>query len=199
MTNVIVQLYNAGMTDFELSTQTTIPRTGIGLYRMQISDSTRGNSEYKYYEVWITEEAMEKVNTNFPQMNLKEKLEELEDYSEEFYNGSFSKRDEYIGVFITDKEMQYVRDPSEFTEYLNKLDKLIQTVISVPESLHSWVKTESLRSKKSLSEIIRLALTQYRQASFICTRCGKKKYGLPFFQDDKRTHCRECFLKAFEE
>lgn len=187
------------MEDLELLTQTDTPRTGVGIYRMRIQDFSKSNSPHKYFQVWVTEDFMVRRTPDFAELDMRKKLQELEDCAENLYS-SFSEQERLkAGVFVTTKEMQFVDEPTEFTDFLDKFDSLVQTNVSLPESLHEWTKVESARTKQSLSEVIRQALLQYKRFSYNCTHCSRKRYGLPFYQDGKQKNCRECFLKAFEE
>jgi hypothetical protein len=190
------------MEGHELQIQTFFPRTGAGIFNIAIRDNNRKDLPNHVFEIYLTEDFMIKRNPNFGELDIREKINQLEDAAENLYKNRkmlIDYADERVGLVVTDSGIQCVNDPEEFVAFLKKVDELIQTNISLPQSLHVWTKVESARTKKSISELIRLALVQYKQHSFICTRCGRKKYGLPFFQDQTRQHCRECFLKAFEE
>ncbi len=173
-------------------------RTGGNLYRIIIHDYDDQRKLNRIYEVWAT---LEGIQTRSYGLNNDNPLpSQLAAFAKHFYTQRLQETNyepKETGAFIMGNGVKYGQAET-FTDQMVDEDGMLQTNISLPSSLHEWVKIESAKTKKSLSEVTRLALEQYKTHSFTCTKCGKTKMGLPYFQDETRQHCRECFLKAFE-
>ena len=172
-------------------------RTGGNVYRVIIYRYDEHNKLLGQYEVWGTVEAMKQRLSDVKDTPTQEQLQRfaVNVYEERLAETNYEPKE--TGAFLTIKGVIY-GDSQTFTDELNDEDAMLQTNISLPASLHEWVKIESAKTRKSLSEIIRIALEQYKNNRFTCSNCGKERQGQPYFQNGTEYHCRDCFLKAFE-
>lgn len=139
-------------------------RTGGELYRVILSHTNDSGELIRTYEVWATLEAIEdKLHLNTPPTQ-----KDLVDFAEKIYLGRLDELKGSIspneGAFVTDESGVRYGDYRTFPGSMSDSDPLIQTNISLPTSLHKWLRIEAATNGKSISEIIRGALDQYRKS-----------------------------------
>jgi len=189
--------------DEKITILPTLHRTGGKLYRIFIHRYDEQKNHIGVYEIWATLEAVKSRTHGL--LNDNPLPSQLNKFAKDFYEHRLDEKNYDLstetGAFITDTGVTY-GNADTFSEKMTQIaqnDSYIQTNISLPSSLHEWLKMEAVQGKKSLSEIIRLALLQYKKDTFICTNCKKLIQGNPFFETDKERRCYDCFLKPFEE
>lgn len=139
-------------------------RTGGELYRVILSHIDDSGKLIRTYEVWASLEAIEdklRLSTPPTQQNLV-------DFAEKIYLHRLDELKNNIlvneGAFITNGSGTRYGDYRTFPGSMSDNDPLIQTNISLPTSLHKWLRIEAATDGESISEIIRMALDQYRKA-----------------------------------
>lgn len=139
-------------------------RTGGDLYRVIISHSNEAGQLYRRYEIWASREAIE------DRLHLSSSF--TDDDLFRFVVGIYEDRvretnddiKEWEGAFVTNESGVRYGDYRTFPGSMSDSDPLIQTNISLPTSLHKWLRIEAATDGKSISEVIRIALDQYRQS-----------------------------------
>lgn len=139
-------------------------RTGGDLYRIIISHSNEAGQVYRRYEVWASQEAIEdKLRLSSTPTN-----DDLFTFTVGIYEDRLRETNEEIpeseGAFVTNESGVRYGDYRTFPGSMSDSDPLIQTNISLPTSLHKWLRIEAATEGKSISEIIRSALDQYRKS-----------------------------------
>lgn len=138
-------------------------RTGGELYRVIIHQYDESNKLMWMYEIWGSLEAIE----DRLGLNKAPTQSDLYRFGVEIYEERLKDKDykipEWEGAFVTNKSGVRYGDYRTFPGSMMDPDPLVQTNISIPSSLHAWLKLEAAKNKRSISEVIRLALDKYRE------------------------------------
>lgn len=139
-----------------------VHRTGGELFFINIPLYDESNNIIKNYEIWITREALEdRLKISSPPTK-----KDLEEFGK-FFMGKWMEKEgrpprKNDCVLITNKAAIY-GNFKKISKALANIDQMVRTNISLPASLHEWLRIESAKGKKSISEIIRRALVKYRK------------------------------------
>lgn len=139
-------------------------RTGGELYRVILSHTDDSGKLIRTYEVWATLEVIEdKLRLSIPPTQ-----KDLVDFAEKIYLQRVAESKDNMppneGAFVTNESGLRYGDYRTFPGSMSDSDPLIQTNISLPTSLHKWLRMEAATDGKSISEVIRIALDQYRKS-----------------------------------
>jgi hypothetical protein len=139
-------------------------RTGGELYRVVLSDLDDTGALIRTYEVWATNEAIADTLRITTPVTQKDAV----DFAEKIYlmrkTELIGKIPQNEGAFVTNESGIRYDDYYTFPGSMTDPDPFVQTNISLPTSLHKWLKIMAAEDRKSISEIIRLALDDYRKS-----------------------------------
>lgn len=137
-------------------------RTGGELYRVILHQYDESNKLMWTYEVWASLEAIEDRLT----LKGSPKKSDLQKFAWEIYNRRLRETNYRIpyseGAFVTNESGVRYGDYRTFPGSMADPDPLIQTNISIPRSLHKWIRFKAAEDSTSISEVIRSALVDYQ-------------------------------------
>lgn len=137
-------------------------RTGGELFRVIIHQYDESNKLLWVYEVWASLEAIE----DHLRLQKYPNKADLQKFAWEIYSQRLKDTNYRIpdseGAFVTNESGIRYSDYRTFPGSMMDPDPLVQTNISIPSSLHKWLKVRAASGSKSISEVIRIALDEYR-------------------------------------
>lgn len=135
-------------------------QTGGNLFRIIVSEHDTAGALIREYEVWPTlAKVKNELHLNAYPTNVDLTIFGLRYYKNRLTQTNFNPKE--TGAFVSDSA-EFFGDAKTFPGAIPNLESMIQTNISLPTILHNWVKEESFKTKRSLSEVIRSSLDEYR-------------------------------------
>lgn len=141
-------------------------RSGGDLYRVGLDLKNDKGELVKNYEVWASYEAIQDKLGISSAPTKKDLVVFAVDFFKQRMVTTNNNPPEN-GAFMTNLNGVYYGDHKTFPGSLSKVDEWQQTNIVLPSSLHEWVRMESVKTKKSLSDLIRVNLYRYRFESIM--------------------------------
>ena len=137
-------------------------RTGGELYLITFPICDNAKNILKNYKIWATQEVIEDY-LGVIRSPTKKELHQfgLDSMNKWIKKEGFPPKGNDC-VLITSKGAVY-GDYKKISKALANIDQMARTNISLPKSLHQWLRVEAARKGKSISEIIRRALVKYKK------------------------------------
>ena len=137
-------------------------RTGGELFRIIIHQYDESKKLMGTYEIWATQEAIEDELEIAGSPSRKQ----LSEYGARIFEKWMDETDnqpEQNGLFAIKKDDIRYGDYNTFPGSVWKPEPMVRTNISLPQSLYKWLRVKSAKSNKSISELIRQSIVNYKR------------------------------------